>query len=292
MTARFFLTAAALVAVAPLALAIEPGGGAAVSTDGSTSLKGGATSATDRSSSLDLKKSTGSEQRLGVESRTDVGANAEASTEIGGANWVVSALASHAEPPLRECVGKATRFFGDTSSGGWEAAFDDRRYADPAICAIALNEAASRLLPRLRKPGLLPMPDSPAARSLVALPVGDAARIVHLAEQAVGEGRFFVDYGKGGGMTWVSGPLTFTSQNGAVSVSRNGRPFFDADHIDGRRYVFCTAATSGRTVSSTAAASSMASESRDATLSRKRDVRKEISNDVSVTGSSSLSAGK
>jgi len=126
---------------------------------------------------------------------------------------------------------------GSFTSSSPQLAGRTEQLAELSTCALAMNNVAQQLTPRLLKPSMVPPASSKAMQTL--LHKADFAQALAQARSVTASGQLQTDYSDGG-MRWRIGPFGFAKNGGAsrsgVQVTLGGAVFFDDAHIAGQSY--------------------------------------------------------
>lgn len=161
------------------------------------------------------------------------------SVDVSGGTWGIQALGASANSQMQDCVALLSKPI--TRPGRWS----DDPFAEPnyypdvsraSICHFAASKAIGELLSRIARNGVLPSPDNANAQLAVSkLPFAEyltqALQLSFIRPQAL------VTYQNTSNISWSwdGSPWRFTTDNGVVASLRSGRPWFDADHVEGRK---------------------------------------------------------
>lgn len=133
---------------------------------------------------------------------------------------------------------------GSFTSSSPQLAGRTEQLSELATCALAMNNLAQQLTPRLLKPKMVPPASSKATQAL--LHRADFAQAVAQARSVTQAGPLQTDYSDGG-MRWRIGPFGFAKNGGAsrsgVQVTLGGAVFFDDTHIAGQSYTINASAS-------------------------------------------------
>lgn len=126
---------------------------------------------------------------------------------------------------------------GSFTSASPQLAGRTEQLAELSTCALAMNNVAQQLTPRLLKPKMVPPASSKATQTL--LHKADFAQALAQARSVTTSSQLQTDYSDGG-MRWRIGPFGFAKNGGAsrsgVQVTLGGAVFFDDTHIGGQSY--------------------------------------------------------
>lgn len=126
---------------------------------------------------------------------------------------------------------------GSFTSASPQLAGRTEQLAELSTCALAMNNVAQQLTPRLLKPKMVPPASSKATQTL--LHKADFAQALAQARSVTTSGELQTDYSDGG-MRWRVGAFGFAKNGGAsrsgVQVTLGGAVYFDDTHIAGQSY--------------------------------------------------------
>lgn len=160
------------------------------------------------------------------------------SIDVSGAVWGQQALGSSQHPTLQYCTEMLSKPLAIEvwTDSKWEIPDYYPVASDASICSIASSKAIDLLLSKLKSNGVLPPPDDVVSINAVALlPIEkilqDARRVASF------DRNHFDEYFDSSSYAWAikGSPWRFTTDNGRVNILRNGNPWFDADHVEGRK---------------------------------------------------------
>lgn len=164
------------------------------------------------------------------------------SVDVSGGTWGIQALGASTNKEMLDCVAVLSNPI--TRPGRWS----DDPFAEPnyfpdvsraSICHFATSKAIGLLLSKIARNGVLPSPeDSNAQVAVSTLPFAEflsqATQLPFIRPQAL------VTYQNTSSVSWLwnGSPWRFTTDNGFVASLRSGRPWFDADHVEGRKVTY------------------------------------------------------
>lgn len=126
---------------------------------------------------------------------------------------------------------------GSFTSSSPQLAGRTDQLAELSTCALAMNNVAQQLTPRLLKPKMVPPASSKATQALMHK--ADFGQAFAQARSVTQAGQLQTDYSDGG-MRWRIGAFGFAKNGGAsrsgVQVTLGGAVFFDDTHIAGQSY--------------------------------------------------------
>lgn len=169
------------------------------------------------------------------------------SVDVSGGTWGLQALGASSNPQMRACsaiLSKPIERPGKRWSEDTDDVSDDVPDFFPAtrnatVCLFATSRATDILLAKLSRNGVLPPISDPKAQSLVrSLPFGEllaqAQTMPWITKASLVHYRSTSNLSWG----WSGTDWLFSTDNGTVSALLSGRPWFDADHVEGRKVTY------------------------------------------------------
>jgi hypothetical protein len=147
----------------------------------------------------------------------------------------------------RVSVGGSAQYAANASLPGGVAR--DAALKEMGTCALAINNVAGQIAPRLLAPAHLPTPDGAFAQNQL-----HRANVIKAFEEARGDlaGNVEQDF-SGGGLKWKIGAYQFGRDTnrgaGGVTVTLAGATLFDDQHVNGRTFTVNASMSAGATSS-------------------------------------------
>lgn len=160
------------------------------------------------------------------------------SIDISGSTWGQQALGNTQHPTMAYCANLISKPLGIEV---WsESKHETPDYfpvaLDAAICSKSASKSIDLLLAKLNSNGLLPPPDDAVVlKAIAVLPIEqilqEARRVLSFDRER------FDEYFDSSSYAWAikGSPWRFTTENGRVNILRKGSPWFDDDHVEGRK---------------------------------------------------------
>jgi len=164
------------------------------------------------------------------------------SVDVSGGTWGLQALGASSNPQMRACSAILSKPI--LRPGRWSDDTDDAPDYFPAtsnatVCLFATSRATDILLAKLSRNGVLPPISDPKAQSVVSsLPFGEllaqSQAIPWISKASLTTYRSTSNLS----WSWSGTDWLFSTDNGTVSALLSGRPWFDADHVEGRKVTY------------------------------------------------------
>lgn len=163
------------------------------------------------------------------------------SIDVSGSTWGLQALGNSQHPTMAYCTDLIQKPLAieDRSESKWEVPDYFPVASDASICSIASSKAIDLLLSKLKSNGVLPPPDDAAVeKAVAALPIDsvlqDARKVASFDRERLDEWLDASSY------SWAikGSPWRFTTDTGRVNVLKKGNPWFDVDHVEGRKVAY------------------------------------------------------
>ncbi len=164
------------------------------------------------------------------------------SVDVSASTWGLQALGASSNQQMRACAAILSKPI--LRPGRWSDEID----ADPdyfpvtrvaSACYFAASKATDLLVGKLSRNGVLPQIADPKAQSVVgSLPFGEllaqSQAIPWISKASLTTYRSTSNLS----WSWAGTDWLFSTENGTVSALLSGRPWFDADHVEGRKVTY------------------------------------------------------
>jgi hypothetical protein len=167
------------------------------------------------------------------------------SVDVSVSTWGLQALGASNNPQMRACTAILSKPI--LRPGRWSEDSDDQDAVPdyfPAtgyatVCFIAASKATDILVAKLSRNGILPPYSDPKAQSVVSsLPFSEllaqAQAMPWITKASLTPYRSTSNLS----WSWSGTDWLFSTDNGTVSALLSGRPWFDADHVEGRKVTY------------------------------------------------------
>jgi hypothetical protein len=164
------------------------------------------------------------------------------SVDVSGGTWGLQALGASSNQQMRACSAILSKPI--LRPGRWSDDTDDApdyfpTTSNATYCYFAASKAVAILLGKLSRNGVLPPITDPKTQSVVSsLPFEELLAQSQATPWITRAGLITYRSTSNLSWSWSGTDWLFSSDNGTVSALLDGRPWFDADHVESQKVTY------------------------------------------------------